>query len=113
MNELAVKSLVEWLENTIDEHHVYFANFIKGISLEDVRELLAALSNAEFKTDNETLMNSVCFFLYSKDKRLTQTAASFLLTCGGDLGRDFLFQELATERVPHIELIEGLIDLIL
>lgn len=112
MNESAIESLVEWLENTIDEHHVYFANFIKGIPLEDVRELLSALSNAEFKTDNETLMISVCSFLYSEDKGLAQMAAAFLLWCGGDLGRDFVFQELSTKKIPHAKLIKGLTELI-
>lgn len=112
MNELAIESLVEWLENTIDEHHVYLASFIKGISVEDVRELLSALSNAEFKTDNETLMISVCSFLYSEDKRLAQTAAAFLLTCAGDLGRDFVFQELSTKKIPHAHLVKGLTELI-
>lgn len=29
MNESAIESLVEWLENTIDEHHVYFASLLK------------------------------------------------------------------------------------
>lgn len=112
MNKSAIESLVEWLENTIDEHHVYFASFIKGIPLEDVRELLSTLSNAEFKTDNETLMISVCSFLYSEDKRLAQTAGIFLLTCGGDLGRDFVFQELSTKKILHEPLIKGLTELI-
>lgn len=112
MNKLAIESLVEWLENTIDEYHVYFANFIKGIPLEDVRNLLAALSDVEFKTDNETLMISVCSFMYSEDKHLAQTAASFLLWCGGDLGRDFVFQELSTKKIPHERLVKGLTELI-
>lgn len=57
-------------------------------------------------------MISVCSFLYSEDKRLAQTAASFLLTCAGDLGRDFVFQELSTKKIPHERLIKGLIVLI-
>lgn len=57
-------------------------------------------------------MISVCQLLYSEDKRLAQTAAIFLLTCVGDLGRDFVFQELSTKKIPHELLIKGLTELL-
>lgn len=94
------------------EYQTFFAGYIQTVPLKNVRILMAALSDAEFSTDNGSLIASVSSFVKSTDKRLAQTAATFLLTCGGSLGRDFLFQVLATQELPHSRLVRGISELL-
>lgn len=95
-----------------NEYHTFFAGYIQGIPLVSSRILMAALSDAEFSTINGSLLSSVSSFLKSTDKRLAQTAATFLLTCGGTPGRNFLWQVLSTQELPHSQLIKGISDLL-
>lgn len=108
--------VAEWLIDApneyLDECQTFLASYIQVIPPTSSRILLAALSNAEFSNSNESLLTSVSLFLKSSDKRLAQTAAAFLLTCGGALGRDFLFQILSTQELPHSQLIKGIIELL-
>ncbi|NEP61007.1 MAG: hypothetical protein F6K31_29170 [Symploca sp. SIO2G7] len=112
-NLYEISSLVaEWLMDAPNEYQKFFADYIQNIPLKSDRILIAALSDAEFSTSNESLLASVSTFLKSSDKRLAQTAAVFLLTCGDTLGRDFLFQILSTQELPHSQLIKGISELL-
>jgi len=84
--------VTEWLMDASNEYQTFLAGYVQGIPLMSSRILMAALSDAEFSTSNGSLLSSVSSFLKSTDKRLAQTAATFLLTCGGTLGRNFLWQ---------------------
>jgi len=84
--------VTEWLIDASNEYQTFLAGYVQGIPLMSSRILMAALSDAEFSTSNGSLLSSVSSFLKSTDKRLAQTAATFLLTCGGTLGRNFLWQ---------------------
>jgi hypothetical protein len=112
-NLYEISSLIaEWLMDASHEYQTFFAGYIQTVPLKNVRILMAALSDAEFSTDNGSLIASVSSFVKSTDKRLAQTAATFLLTCGGSLGRDFLFQVLATQELPHSRLVRGISELL-
>ncbi len=104
--------VAEWLMDAPNEYQTFFASYIQGIPPTSARIIIAALNNAEFSNTNESLLASVSFFLKSSDKRLAQTAAAFLLTCGDALGKDFLFQILSTQELPHSQLIRGIIELL-
>ena len=95
-----------------NEYQTFFASYIQSIPPTSARIIIAALNNAEFSNTNESLLASVSFFLKSSDKRLAQTAAAFLLTCGDALGKDFLFQILSTQELPHSQLIRGITELL-
>lgn len=112
-NLYEISSLVsEWLVDAPKEYQTFFASYIQAIPPKSARILIADLSNAEFSTNNGSLLASVSSFLKSTDKRLAQTAAAFLLTCGDTLGRDFLFQMLSTQELPHSQLIKGISELL-
>ncbi|PZV12123.1 MAG: hypothetical protein DCF22_13035 [Leptolyngbya sp.] len=104
--------VAEWLMDAPQEYQNFFAKYIRAIPLMSSRILMAALSDAEFSTNNGSLISSVSSFLKSTDKRLAQTAATFLLTCGGTLGRDFLWQTLSTQELPHSQLVKGISELL-
>lgn len=104
--------VAEWLMDAPNEYQTFFAGYIQDIPLINSRILMAALSDAEFSTSNRRLLSSVSSFLKSTDKRLAQTAATFLLTCGGTLGRDFLWQTLSTQELPHSQLVKGISELL-
>ncbi|MEA5466150.1 hypothetical protein [Leptothoe sp. PORK10 BA2] len=104
--------IAEWLMDAPHEYQTFFAGYIQTIPSKSVRILIAALSDAEFSTDNSSLVASVSSFIKSTDKRLAQTAAAFLLICGGSLGKDFLFQVLATQELPHSQLVRGISKLL-
>jgi hypothetical protein len=104
--------VAEWLMDAPNEYQTFFAGYIQNIPLMSSRILMAALSDAEFSTGNGSLLSSVSSFLKSTDKRLAQTAATFLLTCGGSLGSNFLLQTLSTQELPHSQLIKGISELL-
>lgn len=99
--------IAEWLIDATNGYQTTFAVYLHSIPLANSQILLAALSDAEFSTSNEYLLNCVSSFIKSDDKRLAQTAATFLLTCGGNLGKIFLSQ-LLTQELPHLQLIQGI-----
>lgn len=99
--------IAEWLIEAPNEYQIIFTAYLRSIPFSSGRILLAALSDADFSTSNEYLLHFVSSFIKSDDKRLAQTAATFLLTCGGKLGRIFLSQLLAQE-LPHLQLIQGI-----
>jgi hypothetical protein len=104
--------LAEWLMDAPNEYQTFFAGYIQDIPLINSRILMAALSDAEFSTNNRSLLFSINSFLNSTDKRLAQTAATFLITCGGTLGRKFLGQTLSTQELPHSQLVKGISELL-
>jgi hypothetical protein len=106
-----------WLVNIIDEpndeYQIFFASFIQNIPQKSARTLIGALSNNELSNVNEELLISVSTFLASTDKRLAQTATSFLLTCGDrSRGRHLLSQIMSTQDLPHLLLIKGVIRML-
>lgn len=105
-------SVAEWLIDAPNEYQTFFTRYIQTIPLMSRRILIAALSDAEFSTNNESLLSSVSLFLKSTDKRLAQTAATFLLTCGGTLGKEILGVVLSKEEVPHSQLVKGISELL-
>ncbi|AFY60411.1 hypothetical protein Syn6312_1229 [Synechococcus sp. PCC 6312] len=104
--------VAEWLIKASNEYHSLISTYIKNIPLISKRVLLSALSDAEFSTTNELLLSTVSLFLNSTDKRLAQTAAVFLLTCGGTMGKNCLSQALSTQELPHSHLIKGISELL-
>lgn len=104
--------IAEWLMDAPSEYQTFFARYIQDKPLMSSRLLLAALSDAEFSTSNGSLLSTASSFLKSTDKRLAQTAATFLLTCGGTLGRNFLWQTLSTQELPHSQLVKGISELL-
>ncbi len=105
-------SVAEWLIDAPSEYLDFLANYIKNLPLANARILLAALSNAEFSTSNKSLLSVASVFIRSTDKWLAQTAATFLLTCGGTLGKDVLSEVLSTEEVPHSQLVKGISEIL-
>lgn len=99
--------IAEWLIDAPNGYQIIFTAYLQSIPFSSSRILLAALSDADFSTSNEYLINFVSSFIKSNDKRLAQTAATFLLTCGGNLGKIFLSQ-LLTQELPHLQLIQGI-----
>lgn len=99
--------IAEWLIEAPNEYQIIFTAYLRSIPFSSGRILLAALSDAGFSTSNEYLLNCVSSFIKSEDKRLAQTAATFLLTCGGNLGK-ILLSQLLTQELPHLQLIQGI-----
>jgi hypothetical protein len=99
--------IAEWLIDAPNGYQIIFTAYLQSIPFSSSRILLSALSDADFSTSNEYLIHFVSSFIKSDDKRLAQTAATFLLTCGGDLGKIFLSQ-LLTQELPHLQLIQGI-----
>jgi hypothetical protein len=99
--------IAEWLMDNPNGYQTIFAAYLQSIPFSSSRILLAALSDAEFSTSNEYLLHFVSSFIKSDDKRLAQTAATFLLTCGGDFGK-ILLSQLLTQELPHRQLIQGI-----
>jgi hypothetical protein len=104
--------VTEWLMDAPNEHQTFFARYIRDIPLISSRILMATLSDEEFSTSNGNLLSSVSSFLKSTDRRLAQTAATFLLTCGGTLGKDFLWRTFSTQELPHSQLVKGISELL-
>lgn len=104
--------MAEWLIDAPNEYHTIFAGYLQKMPLMSSRILMATLSDAELSTSNESLLYSVSSFLKSTDKRLAQTAAIFLLICGGTLGKELLLQGLSTQKLPHVKLIQGISKLL-
>ncbi|MBE9155814.1 hypothetical protein IQ265_03050 [Nodosilinea sp. LEGE 06152] len=104
--------MTEWLMDASHEYQTFFAGYIQAIPSTSAQILIAALSDAEFSTGNDSLLASVSLFLKSTDKRLAQTASIFLLTCGGTLGGDILSQILSTQELPHSQLVRGISELL-
>lgn len=105
-------SIAEWLIDASNEDQTLLAAYLHKMPLQSSRILMAALSDAEFTTINETLLHSASSFLKSADKRLAQTAATFLITCGETLGKSLLQQALSNQELPHLQLIRGISELL-
>jgi hypothetical protein len=105
-------SIAEWLTDSPKEYQTVFTLYLQKLPLNTSRILIAALSNAEFSTSNENLLSYVSLFLKSTDKNQAQTSATFLLTCGGDLGKNFLQEMLATQELPHLQLVQSISKLL-
>lgn len=100
--------IAEWFLDAPYEYQTALAVYLHDIPLKASRILIAALSDASFLTSNSNLLNCVSLFLKNTDKNLAQTAAAFLLTCGGSLGNNLLQKMLETEELPHSQLIQGI-----
>jgi hypothetical protein len=105
-------SVAEWFVDIPYEYHVFIVSYLHNLPLLPKRILLAALSDAEFLTENEELIRFAGFFLKNSDKRLAQTTANFLLTCCGNSGETLLKQILENENIPHSRLVKGIVELI-
>jgi hypothetical protein len=105
-------SIAEWFVDIPDEYHVLIVSYLNNLPLLPKRILLAALSDAEFLTENEELIYFAGSFLKSSDKRLAQTTANFLLTCCKESGKTLLKKTLDNEEIPHSRFVKGIVELI-
>lgn len=105
-------SIAEWLIDAANEDQTLVAAYLHKMPLQSSRILIAALSDAGFSTSNTNLLRSVSLFLKSTDKRLAQSAATFLITCGETLGESLLQQALSNQELPHLQLIRGISELL-
>ena len=101
-------AIAEWLMDSPEEYQTALTVYLNNISSTASRILIAALSDAEVKINSKTLLYSISLFLKSKDRHLAQIAATCILTCGGNLGKDILQSMVAAEELPHSKLIQGI-----
>lgn len=109
-----IASLVaEWTIDAPIEYQILLAVHIQNTCTVSSRILMAVLSDIEFSTKSKILLDSASLFLKSADKRLAQTAATFLIICGGDLGKSILQKTLSSQQdLHHFTLIQGISKLL-
>jgi hypothetical protein len=100
-------SVTEWLIDSHSYDQTIFATYFKNTSLEASRILMTVMSDEGFLTSNENLLNYVSLLVKSDDRWIAQTAAIFLITCGGDIGENYLLKILS-QGVVHSQLIQGI-----
>ncbi|PZO42138.1 MAG: hypothetical protein DCF19_07805 [Pseudanabaena frigida] len=100
-------SVTDWLIDSSSNDQTVFATYFKNTSLEVSRILMTVMSDEGFLTSNENLLNYVSLLVQSDDRWIAQTAAIFLITCGGDIGESYLLKILS-QGVIHSQLIQGI-----
>jgi hypothetical protein len=100
--------ILEWLFDVSNESHALVSKYITLMPPVNLQIFIATLCDGEFSTENESLLYSVSLFLKSNDKHLAQTSATFLFSCGGNLGKQLLLQAISSSELPHVKLIQGI-----
>jgi hypothetical protein len=100
-------SITDWLIDSPSDDQTIFATYFKNTSLESSRILMTVMSDEGFLTSNENLLNYVGLLVKSDDRWIAQTAAIFLITCGGDIGENYLLKILS-QGIVHSQLIQGI-----
>lgn len=100
-------SVTDWLINSSSDDQTLFTTYFKNTSLEASRILMTVMSDEGFLASNENLLNYVSLLVQSDDRWIAQTAAIFLITCGGDIGKNHLLKILS-QGVVHSQLIQGI-----
>ena len=100
-------SVTDWLIDSPSDDQTIFATYFKNTSLEVSRILMTVMSDEGFLTRNKNLFNYVGLLVKSDNRWIAQTAAIFLITCGGDIGESYLLKILS-QGVVHSQLIQGI-----
>jgi hypothetical protein len=108
ISDLAANCLL----NISNENHILLSIYLNNLPLEARRILISSLNDIRFLTHNVNLLYTISMFLESSDKRLAQISAIFLLSCGGELGKNTLNHIQNTGNLPHAKLIQGIIEIL-
>jgi|GEM_PF-5168034 len=108
------QAIVAWIEETEQEYEcqTIIAALLESLPVLSSHILLATLNNAEILIVNFDLLNVVSYLLGSENKRVAQSAATYLLVCGGELGERLFQAKLDSGTLPHSPLIQGISKLL-
>ena len=107
------EAIVEWLIENPEEYQTSLSVELRKMSAIASRILIVSLRNTEAQINNKYLLDAIGYFLRSPDKVLAQSSATCLLVCGGSLGDNIVQKTLLGQDLPHYQLIQGVIKLLL